>query len=249
MRRVLVIGIGAGDPDHLTVAGVAALRRADALFVVDKGAPGGDLAAVREAILDRYLGHGGRPRRVDLPETARDRDGPDYEAAVGAWRAGRLAVYADAIAALGENEAAAFLVWGDPSLYDGTLSLLAEIGSVPFEVEVVPGISAAALLAARHRVALNRVGESILFTTGRRLREHGIADTVDNVVVFLDGSESWRDVHDDVDIWWGAFLGTPDELLLTGRLAEVRDELARLRAEGRARKGWMFDTYLLRRRR
>ena len=248
MKRVLVVGIGAGDPDHLTVAGVAALNRADALLVVDKGAAGADLAAAREAIVARHLAPGRRPRRVDLPETARDREPADYEAAVGEWRAGRLAAYADAIARLGADETAAFLVWGDPSLYDGTLLLLDEITSVEFEVEVIPGISAAAALAARHRVPLNRVGESILVTTGRRLRQQGIPDGVDNVVVFLDGREAWRDLDADVDIWWGAFLGTPDELLVSGRLVDVRDELARVRADGRVRQGWMFDTYLLRRR-
>ena len=48
-------------------------------------------------------------------------------------------------------------------------------------------------------------------------------------------------------IWWGAYLGTPDEILLSGPLAEVGPEIERVRAEARARKGWMFDTYLLRR--
>ena len=46
---------------------------------------------------------------------------------------------------------------------------------------------------------------------------------------------------------WGAYLGTPDEILLSGPLADVREEITRVRAEAAARKGWMFDTYLLRR--
>jgi precorrin-6A synthase len=50
-----------------------------------------------------------------------------------------------------------------------------------------------------------------------------------------------------VEIYWGAYLGTSDELLIAGPLAAVRDEIARVRAEARERKGWMFDTYLLRR--
>jgi precorrin-6A synthase len=52
---------------------------------------------------------------------------------------------------------------------------------------------------------------------------------------------------DGVEIYWGAYLGTPDEILLSGPLAEVADEIARVRAAARERKGWMFDTYLLRR--
>lgn len=248
MRRVLVIGIGAGDPDQLTIQAVRALNQADVLLLVDKGPAGAALARAREEILDRHLEPGRHPRRVTLPETARQRAAPDYEAAVAEWRAARLAAYEAAIAGVGEDETAAFLVWGDPALYDGTILLLAEIRTVELEVEVIPGISAAAALAARHRVPLNRVGESILFTTGRRLRAGGIPDGVDNVVVFLDAGEAYRELDEDTDVWWGAYLGTGDELLLSGRLRDVREEIARVRAEARDRNGWMFDTYLLRRR-
>jgi precorrin-6A synthase len=50
-----------------------------------------------------------------------------------------------------------------------------------------------------------------------------------------------------VTIYWGAYLGTADEILVSGPLAEVADEIQRVRARARDRKGWMFDTYLLRR--
>jgi len=252
MRHVLVIGIGAGDPDQVTVQAVRALNQADALFVVDKGPAGADLARVREEILAHYLEPGRAPRRIHLPEAGRDRTADDYVAAVDEWRGARLAAYETAIAELTDGECAAVLVWGDPAIYDGTISLLDDIrarGTVEFDVEVIPGISAAAALAARHRVALNRIGESILFTTGRRLRAGGIPEGVDNVVVFLDGNEAYRQVDEDVDIWWGAYVATDDELLIAGRLADARDEIARVRADARTRKGWMFDTYLLRRRR
>jgi precorrin-6A synthase len=251
VRRVLVIGIGAGDPDQVTVQAVRALNRADAYFLVDKGPSGDDLARVRDEILDRHVVAGRVPRRVLLPEASRDRTADDYETAVDDWRAARLAAYEAAIVDLGPSDTGAFLVWGDPSLYDGTITLLDDVrsrGVVEFEVEVIPGISAAAALAARHRVALNRIGESILFTTGRQLRTVGLPDGVNNAVVFLDAGEAYRDIDDDLDIWWGAYVGTDDELLVSGSLAERRDVIARVRADARARKGWMFDTYLLRRR-
>ena len=252
MKRVLVIGIGAGDPEHITAQAAAALNRTDVLLVVDKGeaGAGADLAAVRDAILERFLGADRAPRRVDIPEISRDRAPTDYEATVDAWRAARVAAYAAAIAQVGEDETAAFLVWGDPAIYDGTVSLLDELRTtIDFELDIIPGVSAATALAAAHRVPLNQVGESILFTTGRRLRERGIPDSVDNVVVFLDAGETWRTLDVDADIWWGAFLATDDEVLVAGRLADVRDEIAEVRAEARDRKGWMFDTYLLRVRR
>ena len=84
----------------------------------------------------------------------------------------RVAAYERLVENLGPNETGAFLVWGDPTLYDGTLAILDDVhatGRVEFSVEVVPGISSVSALAARHGVALNRAGESVLITTGRRL--------------------------------------------------------------------------------
>jgi len=48
-------------------------------------------------------------------------------------------------------------------------------------------------------------------------------------------------------IWWGAYLGSGDQILCAGPLAEVSDEIATMRAEARERHGWIMDTYLLRR--
>ena len=38
MKKILIIGIGAGDPDYMTVQAINALNRADVFFVMDKGA-------------------------------------------------------------------------------------------------------------------------------------------------------------------------------------------------------------------
>jgi precorrin-6A synthase len=153
-------------------------------------------------------------------------------------------VFGRLIEQLADDESGAFLVWGDPSLYDGTLAVLEELRP-PVEVDVIPGISAPQALAARHRVALNRVGGPVHVTTGRRLADGLPAD---DVVVMLDGDQAFQRVDDSgVEIYWGAYLGTPDELLIAGPLADVKDEIAGVRAEARERKGWMFDTYLLRR--
>ena len=51
----------------------------------------------------------------------------------------------------------------------------------------------------------------------------------------------------ELHVYWGAYLGTPDELLVAGPLDEVADDILRVRAEARGRKGWIMDTYLLRR--
>ena len=72
------------------------------------------------------------------------------------------------------------------------------------------------------------------------------ADGVDDVVVMLDAQQAFT-AFPDADIYWGAYLGTEDELLHAGKVAEVADEILKIRAEARARHGWIMDTYLLRR--
>lgn len=241
MRKVLVIGIGAGDPEYVTVQAIRALNAADVLFVLEKRDEQRELIELRHEICRRYI------ERADYRVvTAADPPRGRGEAAVADWRRRRADVCQELIAGLGEDETGAFLVWGDPGLYDGTLAVLEDIlarGNVDFAYEVIPGIGAPAALAARHRVVLNRVGGAFAVTTGRRLSE-----SAGDAVVMLDGEQAFLAVEPDgVEIYWGAYLGTPDEILLSGPLAEVRDEIARVRAQARERKGWMFDTYLLRR--
>lgn len=251
MRRVLVIGIGAGDPQHVTVEAIQALNEADVFFVVDKGGDADELVRLRREICERYV-EDGSYRIVEVADPPRDRTSPAYRSAVDDWRARRADVWQRAIRdELDEDGTGAFLVWGDPSLYDSTLDVLERIlarGEVAFEHEVVAGVSSVHALTARHRIALNRVGGAVLITTGRRLAE-GFPAGVDDVVVMLDADCSFRHVMaDDLDIYWGAYLGTADEILIAGRLPDVAGEIERARREARERKGWVMDAYLLRRR-
>ncbi len=92
---------------------------------------------------------------------------------------------------------------------------------------------------------LNRIGESILITTGRKLAV-GYPDDADSVVVMLDGEQAFKKLAGDFQIYWGAYLGTDSEVLVSGRLSEVADEIAAIRAEQRQRNGWIMDSYLIR---
>lgn len=249
MRTVMLIGIGAGDPEYMTVQAVAALNRADVLFVLEKADEQADLIALRRELVERFVS-GEPPRVVAVPDPPRSRgDTPAAQrAAVAEWRQQRVELCARLVSEeLADDDAGAFLIWGDPALYDGMIDVLDTIDSVAFDVEVIPGIGAPAALAARHRIPLNRPGGAVLITTGRRVAA-GLPDDVEDVVVMLDGDLAFRGVGDDFDIYWGAYLGTPDEILVAGRVRDVEDEIARERAAARERKGWMFDTYLLRRR-
>ena len=93
---------------------------------------------------------------------------------------------------------------------------------------------------------MNRIGRSIEITTGRRLAAGQVSDA-DSLVVMLDAEDSYHQVADqETQIYWGAYLGTPDEILISGKLEEVADEIERVRKAARLANGWIMDTYLLR---
>jgi precorrin-6A synthase len=250
MRRVLIIGIGAGDPEQVTVQAIRALNQADVFFVIDKGTDKQDLVLLRQEICERYIENDSY-RMVHAPDPERDRGAAPYRPAVEEWRRQRSELYERLIAdELADGECGAFLVWGDPALYDSTLAIVGQIvarGALQLEYEVIPGISSVQALAARHRVSLTQVGKPVHITTGRRLAGR-LPEDCDDVVVMLDASCSFTNLdEDDLEIYWGAYVGTKDEILVSGRLSDVSERIQAIRAEARARKGWIMDTYLLRR--
>lgn len=248
MRELLLIGIGTGNPDHVTVQAVEALNRAEVFFVVDKGSDKRELLELRAAILRRHVRDERGYRVVEILEPARDRAAAAYEDAVSDWHERRAELFEQAIAGqLGENGVGALLVWGDPSLYDSTLRIVDRIlarGNIEFDFSVIAGITSVQALTAAHRVPLNRIGEPIVITPARRLT----AD-VDNAVVMLDRGFTAGTFSDpELTVYWGAYLGSADEVLIAGPLTEVAAQIERTRAELRAEHGWIMDTYLVRRR-
>src|SRR6478752_3623560 len=210
---------------------------------MDKGEAKNDLVALRRQICERFIREPGY-RFVELTDPRRAKDA-EYRRAVADWHAARAAVWAAAIEQeLAPDGVGAFLAWGDPSLYDSTLRILETVAQrVKISYDVIPGITAIQALTARHRIPLNDIGEPVLITTGRRLAAEGLAGSA---VVMLDGDCAFRSCPPATRIWWGAYLGTPDELLVSGTVGEVGDKIAERRAEARDRHGWIMDTYLLR---
>ncbi|MEY9213960.1 precorrin-6A synthase (deacetylating) [Thermobifida halotolerans] len=258
-RRALLIGIGPGGPDQLTVEAVRALNEVDVFLVADKEAEAGragtgDLVALREEICRRHITGDGY-RIVAVPDPPRDR-APKTDRAYGDevrdWHAARARAYARVLLEqTGPDDTVGFLVWGDPSLYDSTIRVVErvrETGEVDLDYRVVPGVSSVQALAARYRLVLNRIGSPVTVTTGRRLATD-VASGADNLVVMLDGNLACADLPGDAwDIWWGANLGTDGEELVAGPLGEVVDTVRAARARVRASRGWVMDIYLLRRR-
>lgn len=240
--RVRVVGIGC-HPAQLTLEARRAITGCDYVIAADKRSDEGledPLLALRRAICDD-LG----VELVAVPDPERDRseglDTAGYDGAVLDWHDARAAAYSAVIAA--RPGTVGFLVWGDPAFYDSTIRVVDRLG-VPYDV--LPGVSAISLLAARHRLVLHEVGRPVLVTTGRRLADE-VAAGHDNLVVMLDGRLSGNLLPGDWDIWWGANLGSPAEELVAGRLAEVAADIAAARVRAKQADGWVMDTYLLRR--
>jgi len=246
-RFIHVIGIGAGDPDYMTVQAIEALNDTQVFFAMDKGETKSDLVALRRQICVRFIREPGY-RFVELPDPERSTD-TDYREAVSDWHAARVRVWASAIdTELCRDGVGAFLAWGDPSLYDSTLRILDGVAAeIDIDYDVIPGITAVQALTARHRIPLNEVGEPVFITTGRHLRARGLSGSASrSIVVMLDAECSFRTCPADTRIWWGAYLGTDHELLVAGTIGEVGEQIEQLRAEAREQHGWIMDTYLLR---
>src|SRR5262249_4425067 len=140
-----------------------------------------------------------------------------------------------------------FLIWGDPSLYDSSLRIARRLEPAP-RVEVIPGITAIQALCAAHAIPLNEIGAPFIVTTGRQLRENGWPSGVETVAVMLDGGPAVQSLDPNgLHIWWGAYLGMPHQIVISGPLSDVGARIVETRATARARHGWIMDSYILKR--
>jgi len=242
MIELRLVGIGTGNPAHLTAEGRHAIASADLVLLPRKGAEKLALAHLRRRIL-ADIAPAGMVREFDMPERATE---GDYAAAVGDWHDEVSRCWAEELKqALPGGGSAALMVWGDPSLYDSSLRIAARLGLRP---RVVPGITALQALTAAHAIPLNSVGAPVVITTGRRLRAGGWPSGAETVAVMLDRGCAFEALEPaGIHIWWGAYLGMDEEILAAGPLAATAPGIRRRRAEARARHGWIMDIYLMRR--
>ena len=245
MIRLSLIGIGSGNPEHLTLQALRVLKSADLVLIPEKGAGKGQLAELRRAVLSEHA--------PDVPVAAfempeRDPSIADYAARVEAWHDEISARWQEALARLGGAGHAALLVWGDPSLYDSTLRIAGRVAErVAMEISVVPGITSVQALTATHGMPLNTLGGVVAICPARRLREDGWPKGAETVVVMLDEGVSLEGLLDDTRVWWAAYAGMAQEVRLSGRLAEVLPRIVAARAAAKARHGWVMDITMLRR--
>ena len=251
MRTVHVVGIGAGDPRQLTLQAVEVLGTVDVVLLLSKRGRADELTDLRAEIAARFAPRARVVRREDAYRPRGTTEEARYLATTGAWRDERLVLYAALISdEVPDGGSVALLAWGDPGIYDGTVDIVARLvgaGTLDLEWSVIPGVGAPAALTAAHRTTMTRTGRPVVVTPARQVSAGTPAEDAD-LVVMLDGHthHATEDLPDDAEVFWGAYLGTPDEALVAGRLGDVREEILTRRAELRESKGWIMDTYLVR---
>lgn len=244
--HLTLIGIGTGNPEHMTLQAIRAINAQDLILIPRKGAGKADLAELRRAICDEILTNAGtRIAEFDLP--VRNEATPDYRQRVDDWHDAIAAAWQNAMADYPSADRVALLVWGDPSLYDSTLRIASRLHPAP-QIEVIAGITSLQALTAAHAIPVNEIGAPFLVTTGRQLRDHGWPEGVNTLAVMLDGSCAFAEIDPErIYIWWGGYVGMPEEIICKGPLSEVSARIVQMRAEARARHGWIMDIYILRR--
>ncbi|KAE9630012.1 precorrin-6A synthase (deacetylating) [Parasedimentitalea maritima] len=249
MIDLTLIGIGTGNPQHLTLQAIEALNAVDLILIPNKGTGKDDLAGLRREICDQVI----RNPDVNITEFAlptRDPKTADYRQRVDDWHDAIARVWADEIAThLPQGGKVGFLVWGDPSLYDSTMRIADRLQrQQQVKLTVIPGITSIQALTASHAIPVNEIGAPFTITTGRQLRDHGWPDSAETLVVMLDGECSFQSIEAaDTHIWWSAYAGMPEEILISGSLSDVSQRIVDTRAAARADHGWIMDIYLLRR--
>lgn len=171
------IGVGPGDPEHITLKALRALRGADRVFVPETG--GGETPGRAECVVAPHV-EAHRLQRLTF--TMRD----------DAARAGHWDLAGAAIGAVvGAGGTAAFATIGDPNLYSTFAYVAHTVRSLHPEVaiETVPGITAMQDLAARSGTVLAEGSERLAlvpYTAGERKLREALA-AFDTVVVYKGG--------------------------------------------------------------
>ena len=243
-----LVGIGTGNPEHVTQQAINVLRSSDIILVPNKGSEKSDLANLRYQICDELLGSK-KPLifEFDIPKRSSEVEYLDavdqwHEVIANAWESTIEHAQLNVVQRI---KKVSLMIWGDPSLYDSALRIAERLTPKP-SVTVVPGITSIQALASAHKIPINDVGSSFLVTTGRRLIDEGFPKDYDKVVVMLDGNCSFNSlIRSDFYIWWGAYLGMPNQVIFSGNLDDVADLIVKERKKARDEHGWIMDTYLI----
>lgn len=243
MIELLLIGIGTGNPDHITRQAEKAIASADWIMIPTKGDNKADLADLRHDICAQIAGVDlSRILEFELP--VRDPAIP-YVDRVHYWHDAIADVWQETIQVNIKTGKVALLIWGDPSLYDSSLRIASRLNPAP-KITVLPGLTSLQVLTAAHAIPINELAHPFVVTTGRQLRDNGWPTGMDTVAVMLDGECSFQSLENqNCQIYWGAYVGMKEEILIQGPLDQVTEQIVEMRAKARENHGWIMDIYVL----
>ena len=248
--EIFLVGVGTGNPAHITLQAIEQLKSADIIIIPRKGNSKSDLADLRYQICNKILGEE-CPQlfEFDLPTRKNKKI---YPKAVEEWHETIAKIWIDCIEKAQQDlkksvNSVGLLIWGDPSLYDSSLRIAKRLKPTP-QITIIPGITSVQALTAAHKITINQIGKPFMITTGRQLTNFGFPDDIDTAIIMLDGNCSFRTLEQErFYIWWGAYLGMEQELLIEGKLNEMSDVIVETRKNAREMHGWIMDSYMLRR--
>ena len=184
-RTLSGVGVGPGDPDHVTVKALRTLETADVILVPSTEARAGGVGRAEEIVCTHLPAKTAAIRRI--PFSMAEHRGVGQRRA-SAWEASATAIEAFEAGA----KRVAFATVGDASVFS-TFSYLCDLVSRRIEVtiEVIPGITAMQAIAATSRTPLVE-GQEILslvpWTVGPETLAR-VCEVSDTVVVYKGGRE------------------------------------------------------------
>ena len=242
LKKLYLIGIGPGDPKYLTFEALELIERLEVFLIPEKIGKKKELTQKRLEILN-FVKKGKPYQCIYLPFPERPR-GLNYQEKVKEWRKEKAKILKETLMKL-EEEEAGFLVWGDPTLYDGHIEIVHHVTEeTGLSFEVIPGISSFQVLGAKFKISLTELATPLTFHTPRTLRKLKSLDHP--VLVFLDNYETFSLFKKEpLEIYWGAYVGQKSEKFISGKLSEVCEKIKTIRKKLKDEKGYLMEIYLL----